>query len=614
MTEKKCFMDPLEVPGIEGTEGWEEMYNYYHLFNREDPARIADESSRFWFRASIHLPDPLYPLDSNLSCDLHYGGVSALANRTLRIPVLRGLDFRVLNGHVYLHSIEVNSPEEREQRAQVFGPRINYVLQNWREYYRDVFGGSESLIEEMKQLQFSELLELEPESVVPELHQRFPVAQMYREYLKFWDILVRMGQQTLKALLPSYGGYLVFIENMRKLFPGIPDKAISQMIQGFESKLFRPVEELQKLAQLAVDTQVTEQLLQAGTYEAAAAALAQTAAGQAWIEQFEAARDPWFEITTGEGWQKQSISWNDNLDVPLVSIKNYIQALQAGEVITRPKEAVLRERDRVTREYRGLIQNKEDVEGFERLVELTRSLAPASEDHNIYHGSFFHSLYDRKIRRMGRLLVQHGIIQQSEDVFLLNRHDLDSCIWEIYTSWSRGLEPAGRYHWPKKIKRRKEIMARFKGWVSPPALGPVPDAVRNPLAIVHFGITEERIQSWLEADEATGEALKELVGFPGSSGVVQGVARVCSNIEDVGTLQRGEILVTQSTAPTWAPAFQAAAGCVTDMGGVFCHAAIVAREYGLPAVVGTGYATIRINTGDRIMIDGGTGVVKILEA
>ena len=72
-------------------------------------------------------------------------------------------------------------------------------------------------------------------------------------------------------------------------------------------------------------------------------------------------------------------------------------------------------------------------------------------------------------------------------------------------------------------------------------------------------------------------------------------------------------MVTPSTAPAWAPAFQIAGGCVTDMGGLYSHTAIVAREYGLPAVVGTGYATARIKTGDKLRLDGGKGVVAILE-
>jgi pyruvate,water dikinase len=81
---------------------------------------------------------------------------------------------------------------------------------------------------------------------------------------------------------------------------------------------------------------------------------------------------------------------------------------------------------------------------------------------------------------------------------------------------------------------------------------------------------------------------------------------------DAGTLLEGEILVAPTTSTSWTPVFGTIAGAVLDIGGVMCHAAIVAREYGLPAVVGTGTGTKRIKTGDVIRLDADAGVVTIL--
>jgi len=79
-------------------------------------------------------------------------------------------------------------------------------------------------------------------------------------------------------------------------------------------------------------------------------------------------------------------------------------------------------------------------------------------------------------------------------------------------------------------------------------------------------------------------------------------------------LEQDEILVTRVTAPSWAPVFGKIKATVTDIGGMMSHAAIVCREYALPAVTGTGSATTTIKTGDRIMVNGSTGEVIILEA
>jgi len=90
------------------------------------------------------------------------------------------------------------------------------------------------------------------------------------------------------------------------------------------------------------------------------------------------------------------------------------------------------------------------------------------------------------------------------------------------------------------------------------------------------------------------------------------VARVCRTVDEVSRLADGEILVAPTTSPSWAPAFTKIRACVTDVGGVMSHAAIVCREYGMPAVVGTGHATKIIKTGQRVRVDGTTGAITII--
>ena len=610
MSQKRQFMNPYDVPAVPGTEGWEEMYPYYVLFNRDVPSRMESEAGRFWFRAAVHVPDPLYPLDSNLSCSLHYDGMCALANRTLQSPVMRGFDFRVLNGYVYLESVEVEDEVEVAERTRVFDSRLGVILDNWDSHRAETFAVADELVEELKRIEFAQLLELEPDEVIPRLNRHFPGLDLYREYLKMWDILVRMGQQTLKSQLPAKSAYFVFMERVREMFPGIADKSISQMLQGFDSLLYRPVEELQKLAHAAVELGVADAIQGCGSFEETSLALGRGAGGREWLARLEAVRDPWFEMTNSKGWQKQSLAWNDDLDVPLASIRGYLAALQRGEGISRPKDAVLAERERVTAEFRGRLSSQAEREAFDRVLTLTRRLAPAAEDHNLYHTSFFHSLYDRKVRALGQVLAEWEILAEKEDVFLLNRQELDATIWDVFRSWAHSKVPAGKYHWPERLARRKEILERVSEWDPPPALGCVPDKLRSPFAVVNFGLTRGQLDAWLRVEEG---GVDRLAGTLGCSGIVEGTARVCRSVRELTELEPGEILVARTTGPPWAPAFLMAGGCVMDSGGMFCHAAIVAREYNLPTVVGTGYATISIRTGDRIRVDGDKGVVEILE-
>ena len=116
---------------------------------------------------------------------------------------------------------------------------------------------------------------------------------------------------------------------------------------------------------------------------------------------------------------------------------------------------------------------------------------------------------------------------------------------------------------------------------------------------------------WWDRSETTSDA-DAITGVPGSPGQVVGSARIIRTPADFGRLQPGDILVCPFTDPTWTPLFDVASAVVADIGGPLSHAAIVAREYGIPAVLGTGDATSRIKDGEKIMVDGRKGSVVVV--
>jgi pyruvate,water dikinase len=125
-----------------------------------------------------------------------------------------------------------------------------------------------------------------------------------------------------------------------------------------------------------------------------------------------------------------------------------------------------------------------------------------------------------------------------------------------------------------------------------------------------FGVTTDTVNTWLGRDDDEDGALH---GIAASPGIAEGLARVITTVDDLDDVQTGEILVCPITAPSWAPVFAKIGGAVSDIGGIMSHAAIVSREYGLPAVVGTGFGTKRIETGQRIRVDGNEGAVTVLD-
>jgi pyruvate,water dikinase len=175
--------------------------------------------------------------------------------------------------------------------------------------------------------------------------------------------------------------------------------------------------------------------------------------------------------------------------------------------------------------------------------------------------------------------------------------------------WATGGEPIGPRHWPPIVARRKEILERLAEWTPPPAVGAMPEEVNDPVLNMLWGITTERVHAWARSQDGG----PELSGAAASPGVVEGPARVVRGVQEISTVRDGEILVCSITSPAWAPIFTKVQAVVTDIGGVMSHAAIVCREYGLPAVVGTGRATSQIQTGQKIRVDGSAGTVTIVD-
>jgi pyruvate,water dikinase len=233
---------------------------------------------------------------------------------------------------------------------------------------------------------------------------------------------------------------------------------------------------------------------------------------------------------------------------------------------------------------------------------------PYVEEHKFYCDYWFLTRWWNKVREFGALLAEHGFFEDGEDIFQLSRHEVASALDELVLTWATGGVALGPRHWPPIVARRKELLRRLGEWTPPPALGHAPESITDPMTIMLWGVTTDRVREW--ARQAEGGS--ELNGAPASPGTVEGIARVVRSVAEIADIRDGEILVCGSTSPAWAPIFPKLRATVTDVGGVMSHAAIVCREYGLPAVVGTGRATSQIRTGQRIRVDGTAGVVTLL--
>jgi pyruvate,water dikinase len=324
----------------------------------------------------------------------------------------------------------------------------------------------------------------------------------------------------------------------------------------------------------------------------------------------DAARDPWFNTSTGDGFYHHHRSWNDDLSVPFAALPRYVQMIRAGKTLERPTAELQKERARIIAEYRELLVAEEERAAFDQMLGLCHLVFPYVEDHKFYCEHWFTTRFYTKVREFGALLVRKGVFEKADDIFHLHHTEVDQALVDVLLAWAAGSEPAGASHWRPIVAERKRLLEKLNEWDAPPALGPMPDSIEDPAVQMLWGITSETLHSWSRVPDKGHE--NELRGFAASKGIVEGTARVLQNVNDIGQIRDGEILVCPVTAPSWAPVFSKILAAVSDIGGTMSHAAIVAREYGMPAVVGTGQATKRIKTGQRIRVDGDRGVVTIL--
>jgi pyruvate,water dikinase len=601
-TETKRFASPYEDHAPPGAEGWEALYPYFLLF-RED--RREEEEAKFWFCDAQHWPTVFKPFDTvhvEFACKC-LGQYNA---RHLKVPPANGVDYRIHRGYCYMHPLAVD-PAEIPDRVPIFLERAAYYFENWDSLLANWHRKIRALIADLEALEFEPLPDAVPLEWIKEGVGLDPTFDLLANYNRAIELCYKAYQYHFEFLNLGYVAYLDFFGFCKESFPDIPDLAIARMVQGIEVDLFRPDDELKRLAKLAVELDVSAALNE-GSADEVLAAVAKLPNGEKWLAEWKGAQDPWFNYSSGNGFYSTDKVWLDYLDIPLGYVRGYIGQVERGIDIDRPLEAVAAERDRITAEYRALLPTDEARAAFAEKLALARTVFPYVENHNFYIEHWTMAVFWRKMRKLGQVLADAGFWPEADDMFYLRREEVSVALFDYANGWGVGAEPGGPYYWPAEVARRRKIIHALESKRPIPAMNEPPEVVTEPFTIMLWGITTERIQQWLHgAAQST-----TLTGMAASPGEVEGVARVVYGAGDLDELQDGEILVTQVTAPSWAPVFTKIRAAVTDIGGAMSHAAIVCREYGLPAVTGTGSATAQIATGQRIRVDGTNGVVTLL--
>jgi rifampicin phosphotransferase len=231
---------------------------------------------------------------------------------------------------------------------------------------------------------------------------------------------------------------------------------------------------------------------------------------------------------------------------------------------------------------------------FRLLLGWAQRFGPDREQALFYMGAGWPTLR-RLALELGRRLTESGSLLAAEDVFFLETPEIEAAI---------SARPAGQATRKlASLARERRDLREVRKRLHPPPVVPPGHKVR-------FGPLDMSVWETQRRNEPTGAVLR---GFAVSPGRVSAPASVIRSPEDFSRMEPGTVLVCPTTTPAWTPLFSQARGLVTDVGGILAHGSIVAREYGIPAVLGTGIATTRIRSGQTVRVDGDAGTVTLLD-
>jgi pyruvate,water dikinase len=289
------------------------------------------------------------------------------------------------------------------------------------------------------------------------------------------------------------------------------------------------------------------------------------------------------------------MTWIEDPSQVMGMLQDYVARTDYDPVAEQVDLATARE-GAIAEARERLASYPEQVAGqFEGLLKAAQDSTVISEDHAYWID--FRANYElrRVVVALGQKLAEVGVLENADDVVYFTLDELQA---------------AARAPQDRELKalaaQRKADMARYATMTPPPAVGTMPPGPppNNPMF--------RAVGKFFGTQPPPIEDPRLLKGVGGSRGTVTGKVKVMHSLNEAQRLQPGDILVVETTTPPWTPLFNTAAAVVTDTGGVLSHCAVVAREYGIPAVVGTGVATQLLKDGQVVEVDGTAGTVRVI--
>ncbi len=542
------------------------------------------EVEGFWYQDLVHFGGkPLYPLDAYFTVALMDLAQSYFYSRFFAMPTSGGRGTLLIGGRVFRTTYP-----PREVNLQEFEKRLRLYLERWDERYEEWKIEVLRAIEEMRAIDVSLPDGLEDTSVVKGGRGYSPY-KVLEGWLRLYSLWMLLWFKHYEFLMIGYLVYHLLHKFLKIFFPNIPEHHVVDMLRGDDIAIWKPREILHRLAARARELGVEHLIVSANSAEELEPLMAQAGdAGRRWLEEWEAAKYPWFYVSTGSGFHHWEERWINNLDIPLALIKAYIR--NESQPASSPP-------DRLAERYAELLP-QEVREAFWSYLHHARKAFRYIEEHSFYVEHLGFTVGYSKVREYGKLLKTLGVLKDAEDIFLLRWDEVFHVLLDALTAWANGTSP--RVGVQDFVETRRALLRKLEEIEAPPRLGTPPEDIKDSnIAMLH-----------LQKTEASGA----LEGIPASPGRARGRAVLVRQPRDLERVEGGTVAVVKALYPTWIAGLVNAAAVVAEAGGALSHTAIVARELGKPAVVGVAGALEKIKEGTLVEVDGREGRVYVLSS
>lgn len=536
------------------------------------------EAAQTWNWESIHNSEPVPPLDELFWHAI--GGGCTVAGRSYGSSAQ--WHYRLINHYVYVTVVAAPlSPEEHTLQLEKIQEAIEAAIPPMADRWQ-----TQWLPEIKHHMAFWDEFGLDT-ATMPALLAH--LAESIERLNRLWEI-------HFLIIDPGYMALSLFDELYHELFGDTDAFAPYKLLQGFDNKTLAMGHALWDLSQQAQTMPEVHAIFATHTIDDILTTLTNTAAAQPFVANLQRYLAEFGQ--RGDHWGLSYPAWLEDPRPVLKNLQNYLA--RPDDDPRAELAALATEREQAIAAARAQLHGYPQpvVDRFEAMLKAAQVGLVLSEDHGYWID--FQASY--KVRRVllaiGRRFVDAGLIERPADIFFLT---LD----EVRQSGENGATPKKQQ---SLIAERQADLDHFRRITPPRTLGM---AVPEPPADSFLARMNARFNG---APPAATSDPTLIVGHPGAPGKIRGRAKVIRIPAEATKLQPGDILVTESTAPPWTPLFGTIGAVVTNTGGILSHCAVVAREYHIPAVVGTQTATTAIQDGQYLEVDGDAGLVRILSA